>query len=522
MPWKARKRGMKWCVYKEGENTPVAGGCHGTRAEADAHVRALYASEEAAAQGGITMTTNEWITTGSNGSSSNAVTLTLTNGNGEVLAEAEVGEQVEEKTYPRWEAVLAFEGLATSDRRYLMPGKISHRELPLSLMAQTVTSSEGHDGAKAAGNITEIWREQRPDLGEGVVAIMGGGAFADNEAGQEALQLVEDEMLRGVSIDFAHDEVHTLDPDTYEPVPDEELDIEKALGGLYLRGFSGEIMGATLVPFPAFGDAHMQVVRGEQTLLASAPRTWAIEGQQLRVIKQAPLTAAAAGATPLMPPRDWFQRPEPDVPTPLTVTDDGQVYGHIALWGQCHSGFEICEIAERSRSNYAYFHTGVLKTADGEEINVGRITVGEKGYAKGGHASIVLGVQGAIEHYDNTACVGAYVRARDGKLGIWVSGAVRSDCPAEKIVEMKANPPSGDWRYEIKSRCREMVAILCVPVGGFAIPRFEARVATAGHQDVVMALVATGYSEVEAPVMTRSDQRRFTLLKARAHEALEQ
>lgn len=524
MPWDVRKKGSRYCVYKKGSSTPVPGGCHATRADAVKHQRALYAGEGKASMKETQMGTNgttdttswSWLSSPLTATTSTNGTITLT-----FSEEAAEPEERSEEEKPRWQAVLAFTGLPTSDGRYMMPGKIGHRDLPLSLMSQTVTSADGHAGAEVAGNIDNIWEEDRNDLGEGVVAIMGEGNFADNEAGQEALKLVQDQMLRGVSIDFAPEETMFLDRETHEPIEDDDLDLDMLFGGEYLRGFTGEIMGATLVPFPAFGDAHMEVIYEDAPLVASAPRIWAVEGKQLTLVKKQALTAAAAGRAPLTPPRAWFEMPEPDEPTPLTVTDDGQVYGHLALWGQCHAGFEICEVAQRSRSGYAFFHTGALTTAEGDEINVGRITVGQKGAAKGGHASIVLGTQGAMEHYDNTACVGAYVRAIDGKHGIWLSGTVRADCPAEKIIEMKANPPSGDWRYEMKSRCRELIAALCVPVGGFAIPRFEARVASAGHEDVIMALVATGYQPREVPELTRGQKRKMSLLTSRAHEVLE-
>lgn len=45
MPWALSQREGKWCVVKEGESSPVAGGCHGSRADAIKHQRALYANE---------------------------------------------------------------------------------------------------------------------------------------------------------------------------------------------------------------------------------------------------------------------------------------------------------------------------------------------------------------------------------------------------------------------------------------------------------------------------------------------
>ena len=45
MPWQLEHRSEGWCVIKEGESSPVAGGCHSSRADAIKHQRALYANE---------------------------------------------------------------------------------------------------------------------------------------------------------------------------------------------------------------------------------------------------------------------------------------------------------------------------------------------------------------------------------------------------------------------------------------------------------------------------------------------
>jgi 2'-5' RNA ligase len=399
-----------------------------------------------------------------------------------------------------WEGVLAVEGIATADGRYLMPGKIGHRELPLTLMAQKVTD-EGHKGAEVAGKIVEIRREQRSDLGDDAVAIIGRGVFADTEEGLEAATLLADEVLRGVSIDFAPTATHLLDPETLEILDEDSLDVMDLLGGQFVRGFEGKIMGATLCAFPAFEESTMEIVETPDKVVVAS-------------IFMRALTASAAGLAPLLPPYDWFFKPEPSEPCPLTVTPQGEVYGHLALWNQCHRSIaDHCEMAPRSRSGYAYFHTGSLATADGRNVNVGRITVGN-----GGHASVssYLGTQGAIEHYDKTGLVGAFVRATDGNHGIWLSGAVRSDCPAEKVRDMQANPPSGDWREE-KGRL-ELCAALSVPVAGFPVPRYEAALVASGADERVVALVASGYTE--PGMTTRKDQRKFEQLKKTAWSAL--
>src|SRR6188472_4443919 len=83
---------------------------------------------------------------------------------------------------------------------------------------------------------------------------------------------------------------------------------------------------------------------------------------------------------PLRPPKEWLTVPEADQPTPLTFTADGQVYGHLALYETCHSGFQggafsECVQAPRSPSNYQMFHLGQLETTDGN-VAVGKLTYG--------------------------------------------------------------------------------------------------------------------------------------------------
>lgn len=46
MPWQVKQINEEWCVTKEGEETPIPGGCHGkNKSKATKHMKALYASE---------------------------------------------------------------------------------------------------------------------------------------------------------------------------------------------------------------------------------------------------------------------------------------------------------------------------------------------------------------------------------------------------------------------------------------------------------------------------------------------
>jgi predicted RNA-binding Zn-ribbon protein involved in translation (DUF1610 family) len=436
---------------------------------------------------------------------------------GEAPDAEDQAEGPEMNVLPTWEGELAYQGMATSDGRVLMAGQITHRDLPLTLMFQYITA-EGHMGAEACGKITQIWEDPRPDMGDGVVAIMGSGEFSTDMMGPTAAASLSDEIVRHVSVDIAPNSRVVLDANTLQEIPSDELDYDSVLNGSYLVGIGGEIMGATIVPFSAFADAKLRAVPAGDVVLASA---WVdvqeVDAKVLTVFtsnasfKLVPrsITASAAGLAPIAPPRDWFFSPEPEGKFPLTVMDDGRIMGHLATWDQCHHGFlNECVLAQPSRTSYSFFHVGQIMTAEGEYVDVGRIVVGEN--VGSGHASVQYRLAEATRHYDKTALVGAFVRAVDGKYGIWLSGVVRSDCPAERVRDMLANPPSGDWRAE--NGHLELIAALSVPVPGFPVPRYEYALTASAEDAEVQTLIATGYFELDPPSFSRAEMRKREVL----------
>lgn len=194
-------------------------------------------------------------------------------------------------------------------------------------------------------------------------------------------------------------------------------------------------------------------------------------------------------SAPISPPTEWFYQPEPDGPQPLRYTEDGQVTGHLAVKGSCHTGFLNGALAEcvrppESRTGYQQFHLGSMLTEEGDEIQVGKLTFDTS------HAPLSVGMQAAARHYDSTGAVGAFVRAVDGRHGIWLSGAVRSDLSAEGLRDMRANPPSGDWRAF--NGALELIAALSVPVPGFPVkPQFS--LAASGSNELE-SLILPGYN----------------------------
>lgn len=181
---------------------------------------------------------------------------------------------------------------------------------------------------------------------------------------------------------------------------------------------------------------------------------------------------------PIDPPKAWFDNPRLQGKTPITVTPEGQVYGHLAAWGECHRDVTMreCVLAPKSRKEYAPFHLGSVYTAEGEEIRVGKIVMDTR------HASINLGYTAAAVHYDNTGDEVAVVRAGEDEYGIWVAGAIVPEADRKKVAKLRRSPLSGDWRAV--DGHLELTAALAVNFPAFPVYAME--------NEEVQALVAAG------------------------------
>lgn len=193
------------------------------------------------------------------------------------------------------------------------------------------------------------------------------------------------------------------------------------------------------------------------------------------------LHAVTAGAEVWRPPAEWFSDPKLSLPTPITVTDDGRIYGHAAQWGSCHIGQDDVCVQPPHEDQHPYYRTGEVACADGSRVAVGQITVGT------GHAPLSYGASPAAEHYDNTGAAVADVAVGNDAHGIWVAGCVRPGADPLKVYELQAaGQVSGDWR-RIGGQLR-LVGLLAVNVPGFPVPKMRARVASGQP----VALVAAG------------------------------
>jgi hypothetical protein len=410
-----------------------------------------------------------------------------------------------------WRSEMAYEGKPTGDGRYINPGAIEYRNPPQPLMLQTVTEG-GHYGAVLAGAIT----------GVGTVSqvAMGKGFYDDSDAGRQAEQIVAARGKFGVSIDVCESE-------------GEFECTERDMDGDCIDGIVKfsliRVMGLTMTPFPAFEDAFIEADTAPTAGQVAASAT--VDEPCVECAEQAATTAElhpepepvlAAAQPPSPPPARYFENPgfhvgdrrmvrQPNgrYACPLTIEapdENGwrRVYGHIASWFSCHTGYtDRCMTPPRSQTGYAAFNMRPFLTAEGGIVHVGHLSMGC------GHASTTraMSVEAVRAHYDGGPGVErmAQVVAGDDDFGPWIAGVVKFDATEAQVQAFAACSTSGDWRSVWSGKGLDLVAILAgVTVPGFPIAGIAASAAASGlvapigdphaafANGTVTALVASG------------------------------
>lgn len=416
-----------------------------------------------------------------------------------------------------WHGVIAREGVYTDDGRFWEPGAFRTQPLPFPARFQR-SDIGGHDGAVVIANTEAVRRFQG--------AIRAWGTFADGSMTPEVDEiqgLMATRMMRGNSIDgsnvfesnfevhldangnvFEHYLSTRLRATTFVPVPafaDAEVflgpppddwllegeplsaeqdvpgetqlldldDLVAAVGRVpeNLAQYWTHGEGAAKIRWGVSGDFDrcrrnlaQYVNPGQLSGLCANLHFRALgkwPGQEavaddvlIAALESVKFTAADFDPVPM------------DGPTPITIDDDGNVYGHLAAWGTCHTGFsDVCVQPPKSQTGYALFHQGGVKLDTGETLRVGKLTV------HAGHAKPTMGLRAATAHYDNSALAAAAVRAYEDEWGIAVSGMVIPGTPDEVVEELRLSPLSGDWRAYNGNL--ELIAALGVNVPGFPI-----------------------------------------------------
>jgi hypothetical protein len=317
----------------------------------------------------------------------------------------------------------------------------------MPLMWQEKTD-EGHKGAYTIGSIDSIQILDDMVTASGTLLDL----FPDK---QRVIEMIEAGVI-GPSVD--------LDDFSYVMTGEDSILVTQA-----------RVSGATLVPIEAF--AEVSIHMGASTAQPSE-------------------VMVASAAAQVLPSIDDFKNPGLDGPMAITITDEGRVFGHIAVWGTCHVGLPGCVTAPSSQTEYAYFMTGGEKTAEGVTVPVGKLTVG------GGHAEPNAGFVAAAEHYDNVGTAVASVFAGEDEHGIWVAGRILPGVSHEAVSALQRSPISGDWR-RIGGNL-ELVAAHAVNVPGFPVPRAKVRF-SAGDQLSLVAALVMPEKEPEPEVVEKED-----------------
>lgn len=516
MPYVLEKRDDKWCV--KSTTSGKTHGCHDSRAGAIKQQRALYANAPESAEEDVNMMI---VTTTGTDLSAAPTDWPMTIATISNTAESSVA-LAKEPTREPWSGILGTEWSPTDDGRLLERDRISHRDLPVPFSVQ-VQRAEQHDGSFVCGRIESISRipieefAKRPDANQfsldhirpGAIVLYGEGTLDGSEYADHAKRLLENG--NGVSLDglrysgklYAREDLSEIEADE----GDFGMFLELAMGEGSLRGINGDISGVTVVDTPAFKEAKVMVASAQ--LRFHDPEVVPLSGNSA----WSPNVMVAAAA-PVKAPSAWFKDPELRELTPLTITKEGRVYGHLADWDGCHVGMQgICVPPFRSTTDYAYFNVGAYETAEGEEVSIGKIMFSMSG---AGHAPVHMAYMDAQRYYDDSTKVAAFVHAGADQHGTWLAGALRPGLSELEVQHIRAHPPSGDWRpIRPTDFNSELIAGLCVPVGGFPIPRRQALVASA---DGEITAIITAPLQIPNAVGARRIRRQREVLARELRE----
>jgi len=407
-----------------------------------------------------------------------------------------------------WSGVLAVEGVTTGDGREFAPDALTWQDPPIPLR-WNIQDSHGGEPRTVAVNVGRIDTIQR--VGNQIQAT--GVLDLSDPNGVAARDKIAGRFVRGVSIDA--DSIGDADIEMVWPERNNEGDDEEDIFAMLFAQpekvifHGGQIRAATLCDIPAFKDAYIQLTDADTGAVVAGGAMDPAEWEAAQVEEPDETGAVTASLGVYTPPAEWFADPGLSVPTPITVSDSGRIYGHAAQWGTCHIG-QTGQCVQPPREDYhAYYMTGEVGLDDGTTASVGQITVGT------GHASLNVGAQAAKEHYDHTGWAVADVVVGNDVHGIWVAGSIRADADAGKVAALRAaGQVSGDWR-RIGGKLR-LVGLLAVNVPGFPVPRMRARV-SAGAQ---VALVAAGQPTVAPGVAGPSEHDLDQMAMRRVLEML--
>ncbi|MBE3130023.1 MAG: hypothetical protein IMZ54_04790 [Acidobacteria bacterium] len=327
--------------------------------------------------------------------------------------------------------------------------------------------NEGDHSAAIIGQIDEVWYDG--------TALRGKGVFHDDSADPEtqtlAARAIELLNVAGVSVeldstesemrvkktvwdDWQKDVERAQDEEPPEPevpgVKNGRVTVDVSAFDDWLEVImSGRFRGAALVDTAAFNDARISIAASLAIAAAAG---------------ESPFRNPMFGKTGDEDPRLVWQKPQrPEEAAgwgcPLTIDEDGTIYGHVALKTRCHGAFAACVLAPDSGGDFSYFLTGEA----------------ERGTATG---PLILGTTHGVNadgtlkdhnHLANTGSAVADLTVGSDAHGTWCAGKLRPGVTDRQIADLRGSTLSGEW-HSINGKLR-LVGILAVNSPGYLIQR---------------------------------------------------
>jgi hypothetical protein len=348
---------------------------------------------------------------------------------------------------------MALRDTNTGDKRRLEDEGGGVRELPRTIFAQFAQMG-GHSGSVPIGSLQEVTFED-----DEIKSITGRGWLADMPHVRDVfVPLIASKTLFHNSVDLAEVELK-IKWKSDDPADGEDFWTIESFNFV-----KWNIAATTLVGVPAFPDARVTLDEVTAALVDSdseleclldmANVTYRIEGFD-------EVTASFSDEATV--PWADFHIPEAATKTAITVDEHGRIFGHLAAWGECHTGFDDrCVLAPRP-ANYASFNGPKVLTERGL-VECGPI------FFLGGHPDHPLDPndpRSRDKAYGDVANQWGNVRVTDGQIGPWISGRVTPGLSANALYVARGSRISGHWKRG------ELRAIVSCNVDGFNMPGSE-------------------------------------------------